>query len=166
MYSAGNPDSTKDWDWFFGVWRVRHRRLRARLAGCTAWDDFEGEAHCWPTLGGLGNVDDNVIHLPSGGYRAMTVRAFDEQTQHWSIWWLDSRHASGIEPPVLGRFDGDVGIFVGQDILEGKPIVVRFKWSAIRSGAPIWEQAFSSDGGNTWETNWIMHFERLAADLR
>ena len=166
MYGERILDRTKDWDWFFGAWRVRHRRLKARLAGSTDWEDFEGETHCWSTLGGLGNVDDNMIRLPSGSYRAMTVRAFDEHAQHWSIWWLDARHASGIEPAVHGRFDGDVGTFLGQDIIDGVPIVVRFMWSRIRSETPIWEQAFSRDGGKTWETNWIMRFERVSGDFR
>jgi hypothetical protein len=28
------------------------------------------------------------------------------------------------------------------------------------AGAGRWEQAFSADGGKTWETNWIMQFTR------
>jgi len=166
MSGANGQDRTKDWDWFYGDWRVRHRRLKARLKGCTEWDEFDGEGRCWPTLGGLGNVDDNVVNLPTGGYRAMTIRAFDVQAQHWSIWWLDERYASRIEPPVHGRFDGDVGTFIGEDVLEGAPILVRFMWTRVRTATPTWEQAFSSDGGKSGETNWVMHFERTPADLR
>jgi hypothetical protein len=166
MHGTGGVDRTKEWDWFSGDWRVRHRRLKSRLKGDADWEEFGGTCRCWVTLGGLGNVDDNVIHLPSGSYRAMTVRAFDEQAQLWSIWWLDARQASGIEPAVHGRFEGDAGTFMGEDILEGVPIVVRFLWSRIRSGAPVWEQAFSNDGGKTWETNWVMKFERASGDLR
>jgi hypothetical protein len=29
--------------------------------------------------------------------------------------------------------------------------------------AARWEQAFSDDGGATWETNWTMDFARVAA---
>jgi hypothetical protein len=29
---------------------------------------------------------------------------------------------------------------------------------------PRWEQAFSEDGGETWETNWVMDFARAGGD--
>jgi len=80
-----------DWDWLVGSWSVRHHRLKARLAGSTEWEDFPGTSVEWLTLGGLGTVDDNVIELPSGTYRAVGFRAFDPKAGHWSIWWLDSR---------------------------------------------------------------------------
>src|SRR5471030_1001205 len=31
-----------DWDWLVGRWTVRHRRLTARLAGSTEWEEFAG----------------------------------------------------------------------------------------------------------------------------
>lgn len=37
---------------------------------------------------------------------------------------------------------------------------VRFEWTRPHSDAPRWEQAFSPDGGRTWETNWVMNFTR------
>jgi hypothetical protein len=61
---------------------------------------------------------------------------------------------------VLGSFDGDTGIFEGEDTFEGRPIRVRFVWSGVDTATPRWEQAFSADGGKTWETNWIMEFTR------
>src|SRR5690349_13456016 len=85
-------DHSHDWDWLVGRWSVRHRRLKARLAGCTEWEEFAGTSVLWHTLGGLGNVDDNVLELPGGTYRAVSVRAFDAETCQWSIWWLDARH--------------------------------------------------------------------------
>jgi hypothetical protein len=35
-------------------------------------------------------------------------------------------------------------------------------WSRITATSAHWEQALSSDGGKTWETNWIMEFQRSA----
>ncbi|HJQ37589.1 MAG TPA: DUF1579 domain-containing protein, partial [Thermoanaerobaculia bacterium] len=49
-----------------------------------------------------------------------------------------------------------VGHFEGDDHHEGTPVRVRFTWTQ----EPRWEQAFSTDGGATWETNWIMRFTR------
>ena len=66
-----------------------------------------------------------------------------------------------LDPPVIGSFSGDVGIFEGEDTFEGRPIHVRFIWSGITPPSPRWEQAFSPDGGKTWETNWVMDFTPL-----
>jgi hypothetical protein len=151
-----------DWDWLVGRWTVRHHRLKARLAGSTEWEDFAGTSALWLTLGGLGTVDDNVLELPSGTYRAVGIRAFDVKTGLWSIWWLDAR-ASTIEPPVRGGFKDGIGTFEGDDTLNGRPIKVRFRWSRIAPSSAHWEQAFSPDGGATWETNWVMDFARAGS---
>lgn len=151
----------RDWDWLIGNWSVRHRRLRDRLAGNTQWDEFPGTCTNWPLMGGQGNVDDNVLDLPSGRYRGVGVRTFDVETRQWSIWWIDSR-THGIEPPVRGGFAEGVGIFIGDDTWRGAPVKVRFHWTEITSTSAHWDQAFSPDGGSTWETNWHMDFARAA----
>ena len=148
-----------DWDWLVGSWNVSHRRLKARLAGSTEWEEFDGTSVLWLTMGGLGTVDDNVLELPGGTYRAVGIRAFDPDAGRWSIWWLDARTPT-IEPPVRGGFEDGIGTFVGDDTLNGRPIRVRFQWSQITPTSAHWEQAFSPDGGETWETNWIMDFTR------
>jgi len=89
----------RDFEWLVGHWSVRHHRLKERLAGCTEWEDFAGTSTEWPTMGGLGTADDNVIELPSGAYRAMGVRAFDPKTEEWLIWWHDGRTPSTLDPP-------------------------------------------------------------------
>ena len=153
-------DGRADFDFFFGRWAVSHRRLRKRLAGDTNWDAFGGTCDTRPILGGLGNFDDNVIDLPGGSYRAATLRTFDPATRQWSIWWIDGRNPLTIDVPMRGTFAGGVGTFMCEDVFEGHPIQVRFLWSRITGDSPRWEQAFSPDGGKTWETNWIMDFAR------
>ena len=70
----------------------------------------------------------------------------------------DSRRSGVLDPLVFGSFSGDTGVFEGTDTFDGRPILVRFTWSGITTRTPRWEQAFSDDGGETWETNWIMDF--------
>jgi hypothetical protein len=149
-----------DFDFFIGHWTVQHRRLKERLAGCDDWETFEGRSHMWPLLDGHGNVDDNLLHLPSGPYRAVSLRSFDATTGQWFIWWLDARHPHRLDPPVVGGFAGGVGEFQCDDELRGQPIRVRFLWTRTDTPTPRWEQAFSADGGQTWETNWVMDFSR------
>jgi hypothetical protein len=162
MFLPSDPGSPDDFDFFIGEWDVRHRRLRARLAGCTEWDTFSGLTITKKILGGFGNIDDNLVCLPGGTYRAATLRSFDCKTAKWSIWWLDSRSPGALDVPVVGAFEGGTGTFTAEDRLDGKPIVVRFTWSVPAADRPKWEQAFSADGGKTWETNWIMEFSRRA----
>ena len=145
-----------DFDFCMGFWRVHHRRLKERLAGSGEWQEFVGASVAWPILGGAGNIDDNVLELPSGTYRAISLRSFNPETEQWSIWWLDGRNPGQLDPPVVGGFEDGIGTFQCDDTFNGKPIVVRFIWSNITPTSTRWEQSFSPDGGRTWEVNWIM----------
>ena len=158
--TRGPADGRDDFDVLHGRWRVAHRRLQRRLEGDTQWDEFAGMSEMKPLLGGLGNVDDNVIELPGGTYRGASLRLFDAETKLWSIWWFDSRNPR-MEPPVVGRFDRGVGSFYADETLRGRPIRVRFIWSEITATTARWEQAFSPDAGASWEINWKMQFTRV-----
>ena len=156
---ASAPD---DFDFVIGDWHVRHRRLAERLAGCTDWVEFDGEMSTRPILGGFGNVEDNLLRFPDGEFRAIALRAFDPETSQWRIWWLDGRFPDRLDVPVLGGFDSGVGTFYANDVLDGRPITVRFLWTRVDADRLRWEQAFSADDGATWETNWTMDFTRHA----
>jgi hypothetical protein len=159
-----SSSSPHDFDFLHGQWRVTHERLAERLCGSDHWQTFDGHCHAWPVLGGAGIVDDNLLHLPAGRYRALTLRTHDPDTGRWSIWWLDGRRPGQLDVPMVGGFDGGVGTFHADDVLDGRPIRVRFRWTHTDTPNPQWEQAFSGDGGGTWEVNWTMRFERTMPD--
>jgi hypothetical protein len=148
-----------DFDFIFGDWDVAHRKLKARHVGSDDWDTFASTSRCEPRLGGVGNVEE--VCCPDRGWSGMALRLFDPEQQLWSIWWADSRDGR-LQPPVSGRFVDGRGVFEGDDENQGRPIRARFIWT-VDDRAPRWEQAFSLDGGATWETNWIMDFSRRAA---
>jgi hypothetical protein len=156
-------DGAHDFDFYFGRWRVHNERLRERLVGSTQWQHFDAIQECRPILGGLGNIDEFVTdEFGPGVFLGMTLRLFDRATQRWSIWWASNRKG-GLDAPVIGEFTDGVGRFEGDDTHNGVPVRARFIWSGIQANRALWEQAFSSDGGKTWETNWRMHMTRLAA---
>lgn len=149
-----------DFDFFTGTWNVRHRKLNGRLVGSTDWQEFTGKSEVRSLMAGLANCDDNVLNDPNGTYRAVTFRRVDPDTGLWNIWWFDGRHGE-VGAPMEGRFQDGVGTFLADDTLAGRPIKVRFIWSHITPTSARWEQAFSPDGGETWEVNWYMRFERV-----
>src|SRR3546814_5525622 len=111
-------------------------------------------------------MDDNILARPAGEYRGFGIRAFDPATRTWSIWWVDGRNPTRIDPPVVGRFDGDEGVFNGRDRFKGRDIDVRFRWHDVHGARPNWDQGFSTDGGKSWEINWRNYFTRTAATPR
>ena len=159
---APNLTGLHDFDFLVGQWQGHHRRLKERLAGSHEWVEFEGTLDMRLLMDGWANVDDNVLKMPDGEYRAVGLRAYDPKTGQWAIWWLDGRNPFGeLDPPVKGRFENGVGTFYADDKLRGKPIRMRYMWSQITPTSARWEQAFSPDGGKTWETNWTMEFRRV-----
>ncbi len=156
--STANSRS-RDFDFIIGKWMVTHRRLKTRLASDSNWDTFAGSCEAYPILGGMGNVDDNVLELPSGTYTGASIRVFDPTQDAWSIWWIDSRTAN-IAPPVRGGFKAGTGTFYGDEELRGRPVKARFIWSDITDHSARWQQAFSNDNGTSWEVNWFMDFAR------
>lgn len=159
---AANLSGLHEFDLRVGRWRAHHRRLKERLAGSHEWLEFDGTCVFQQLMGGWANMDDNVFEMPDGAYRGVTLRAYDPKTGEWAIWWLDGRNPFGdLDPPVKGRFENGVGTFYADDTLRGKPIRVRFIWSHISAASAHWEQAFSADGGKSWETNWITDFKRM-----
>jgi hypothetical protein len=161
-----HPSHPSDFDFLQGEWHVSHRRLRERLCDSDAWEAFDGTCSLRTILGGQGNIDDNLLHLPGGDYRAASLRVFDPQTRQWSIWWLDARRPHALDVPVVGGFEHGTGSFFADDSCHGQPVRVRFRWTDTRTAAPRWEQAFSADGGQRWEVNWTMVFTRAAAPPR
>lgn len=160
MSAAARSVGAGDFDFLFGAWRIVNERLTARLVGSADWERFEAHGACRPILGGIGNIDD---FRPQGdgwqGFEGALLRLCDPATGLWSIYWADNVRCT-LFPPLVGRFVAGEGEFFGDDQHEGRPVRVRFRWTGIGPRTARWEQAFSADGGATWETNWIMRFTR------
>lgn len=168
MQAPLNPaEQRRAFDFLMGRWRVDNRRLVRRLQGCQDWERFAATQHAQRLPGDIGNFDDFLADDWRPGFVGMSLRVYSPTTGLWSIYWLDNQSGGlndqGIlQAPVVGRFEGDIGVFEGDDQLDGKPIRVRYTWSRTGSANPRWEQAMSADGGKTWETNWVMDFTREA----
>lgn len=157
---APPSDGRHDFDFLHGTWRIHNARLRHRLAGAAEWDTFEGRSVERPLLGGQGNLEEYEATLPDGTpVRAVALRLYEPATRRWTIRWANA--ASGtLDAPMTGTFRDGVGAFYSHEDYRGRMVLVRFRWTHDGPDAARWEQAFSADGGATWETNWVMDFAR------
>ena len=138
-----------------GRWRTTVHRLLKPLSGSNEWADYEGTSIVYPMLDGRGNVADLDVSGPKGRIQGMSVRLFNGTTQRWTIQYT-SAAAGELDAPISGGFAGGRhGVFYGNDTYKGKPMVVRFIVDVVDPSHVHFEQAFSIDGGATWEMNWI-----------
>jgi hypothetical protein len=152
--------SKHDFDFLVGSWKIRNRFLNSRLCGSNDWSEFDARYDFQLLLEGLGNLDRYSAVRDGKTIEGITLRLFNPATGEWSLHWADNVRPGALLPPMVGKFNGDVGEFFGDEYLDGNKVSCRFRWFRGGPQSPRWEQAFSADGGKIWETNWIMYFTR------
>ena len=152
-------DGSHDFDFEFGAWRAHISRRLHPLTGSTAWSEYDGTSVVRKVWNGSANLGELDVSGPAGRLQGLSLRLYNPQTRQWNISW--SNAADGLlTPPMVGGFTGGRGEFYNGDTLNGRAIMARFIFSDIDKPAFRIEQAFSADGGQTWETNWIATFTR------
>jgi hypothetical protein len=153
------PAGARDFDFLFGTWEIKNRRLLEPLTGSDEWEEFPATSVIRPVFGGAGDFDE--VTFPTKGFEGLTLRLFDPEREEWSLHWA-SDTTGRLFPPLVGRFTDGRGEFYGDDTHKGQPVRIRFIWTVVDPERPTWEQAFSVDQGQSWETNWTMEFSRSA----
>lgn len=150
-----------DFDFEFGTWQTHIKRLVSPLTGDTTWVAYEGTSIVRPVWEGLANLGELNVAGPAGQIRGMSLRLFNPQANEWHIRWANSRDGM-LGPPMVGGFKNGRGVFYNQEFFNDRAIYVRFIFSDITPEAFQLEQAFSEDGGQTWEANWIATFAKVS----
>lgn len=156
IISASPSSSKHDFDFFFGKWNLKNRKLKERLVNSDEWIEFTSTQECYPILKNTGNIDDFLMD----DFEGMTLRLFNPQTKLWSIYWADS-NTGVLDKPVAGSFTDGVGHFYSKGKHGELDVLWRFKWDASDPEHPVWSQAISTDNGKSWEWNWYMYFSRF-----
>lgn len=161
--AAVQHDGRHDFDFEIGHWKARVRTLAHRLAHANDWDELSGTVvtRALPMLEGWNEsemrVDSPTTHKH---IEILAVRLYNPNTRQWAIY--GSSIKTGVfDPPMIGQFHDGRGELYSQDTWEGRAIYVRFIWQSIDRDRTHFEQAFSDDGGKTWETNWIYDGQRM-----
>ena len=147
-----------DFDFHLGSWTSVQRRLKKRWTSNPEWDEFPGRTTYVRYLDGTISLDQT--DFPTKGFSGLTVRVFDPVRRQWFIYWVNSRKPE-MGTPMIGGFQGKHGLFYGDDKDGDLPIKVRFIRTKLPPERERWEQAFSRDEGQSWETNWTADFTRV-----
>lgn len=130
------------------------QRLQRPLTGSTKWTELDGTVVVRKVWDDRANLAEIVTDGPSGHLEFLSLRLYNPQAHQWSLNFASSSSASfGV--PMIGEFKNGRGEFYDQEAFNGRTILVRFTFASDSPNSTRDEQAFSDDGGKTWEVNWI-----------
>jgi hypothetical protein len=160
LQNAGAPmpaeqrDGSHDFDFEIGTWKTHIHRLVHPLSGSAAWSDYDGISVVRKIWNGRANMVELEVDGPAGHIEGLSLRLYNPESRQWSLNFANSR-GGVLGVPTVGEFRNGRGEFYDQEPFNGRMILVRNIWSDITPTSARFEQAFSDDGGKTWEVNWI-----------
>lgn len=153
-------DGQRDFDPEIGTWKTHVKRLIHPLSGSTTWADYDGTTVVRNVWGGKGNLAELEADGPAGHLELLSLRLYNPEAHQWSLNGASSKGGTfGV--PTIGEFRHGRGEFIDQETFDGRAILVRFYISEVTPDLFRFEQAFSDDGGKTWEANWIATDTRI-----
>ncbi|HEY1890702.1 MAG TPA: hypothetical protein VGG63_09860 [Steroidobacteraceae bacterium] len=150
-------DGQHDFDFLFGRWKVH---LKRKAPGTDHWTESDGYGVYRKVWGGRANLNEFFSVSPSDHVEGLTLRTYNPATHLWSLYWASSRDGI-LSSAQVGRFDHGRGEFYSQDNSDGTGTLVRYVWSNSTPTSAHFEQAFSQDGGRSWQVNWISDMTRI-----
>jgi hypothetical protein len=152
--NASSDVGQHDFDFEFGTWKTHLKVLLHPLTGSTTWIEFTGTSVVHRIWNGRANMVELEVDGPSAHVEALNLRLYNPQSHQWSLNFANSKTGT-IGVPTIGEFQNDRGVFYDMEPINGKNVLVRNVWSEMTAKSCHFEQAFSADGGKTWEVNWI-----------
>jgi hypothetical protein len=158
-------DGQHDFDFELGTWKTHITRLLHPLTGSTTWVEYDGTSVVRKVWDGRANLLELEVAGPSGHIEALSLRLYNPDARQWSLNFSNGSTGT-LGVPTVGEFSHGRGEFYDQETLGGRAVLVRFVISDITADSCHFEQAFSPDGGKSWEVNWIATDTRIttAAD--
>jgi len=156
-------DGQHDFDFEIGTWKTHLKRRLKPLTGSSTWVEMDGTTVCRKVWNGRANILELEADGPGGQhFQGLSLRLYNPQSHQWSLNFSNAGDGT-LATPTVGQFKDGRGEFYDQETYNGRAILVRFVISEITANSCRFEQAFSDDGGKTWEVNWIATDTRVSA---
>jgi hypothetical protein len=152
-------DGQHDFDFSIGTWRTHISRRVHPLSGSNVWADYVGTSVVRKLWDGRGSLGETEADGSAGHLEAMSLRLYNPEARQWSLRYASAGGTTStptaLTVPTVGEFKNGRGEFFDTELFNGKSVLVRNVWSDISASSIRFEQAFSEDGGRTWEVNWV-----------
>jgi hypothetical protein len=155
-------ERSHDFDFDFGTWRTHSSRLMHPLTGSTDWVDMDGVTVVTKVWGGRANLAEFKADGPAGHLELLALRTYNATARQWNLNFATPK-VGMLGVPGVGEFKNGRGDFYDQEPINGKAVLVRFSIWGITPDTAQSEQAFSDDGGKSWEVNWINRYTRIGS---
>ena len=152
--TSARRDGQHDFDFAFGEWKTHVSRRQRPLTGSTTWVEYDGTSVVRKIWDGRAHLVELDVEGPAGRIQGLSLRLYNPESRQWSLNFSNSAGGT-LTPPTIGEFGNGRGEFYNQETYDGRAILVRFVISEITAKSTRFEQAFSDDGGKSWEVNWI-----------
>lgn len=152
--TADLRDGQHDFDFEIGSWKTHLKRLLHPLTGSNEWVEYEGTTTVRTIWNGRANLAELEVSGAAGHFQGLSLRLYNPESRQWTLNFSNARSGT-LALPTVGEFKNGRGEFYNQETLDGRAILVRFVISDITANSCRFEQAFSDDGGKTWEVNWV-----------
>jgi hypothetical protein len=157
-------DGQHDFDFNFGTWKTHVSRLVHPLTGSNQWVEYDGTSVVTKVWNGRASLFELDVSGPAGHIEGVGLRLYNPETHQWSLNWANSSDGV-IKKPMIGEFKDGRGEFFDQEQFDDRMILARNGFSDITPNSSRFDQAFSDNGGKTWETNWVMTFTRQEPEI-
>jgi hypothetical protein len=159
---AGVHDGSHDFDFDFGTWETHSSRLLHPLTGSQDWVEMEGVTVVTKIWDGRANLAEYRATGPAGIVELLALRVYNPKSHQWSIDFATPNVGTLGAVPGIGEFRNGRADFYDQEAIDGRAVLVRFSIWGVTPQEARSEQAFSADGGKTWEVNWITRYTRVS----
>ncbi len=156
-------EGQRDFDFEIGSWKTHLKRRIRPLTGSNTWVEYNGMTIVRKVWNGNANLVELDVSGPVGRIEGLSLRLYNPDSRQWSLNFSNSATGT-LSPPSIGEFKNGRGEFYGQESLSGRAIFVRFVIECTDVNTCRFEQAFSDDGGKSWEVNWIAIDSRIATN--
>ena len=147
--SSCEATEARQLDFWVGEWDLTWEKGPLFEAG-------EGTNVVRPVLGGCVMLETS--RYPESAYVGSSVSTSNAHTSRWHQTWVD--HDGGYLDFTVGPRDDGSFVLSRQFEHENETIIQRMIFHNVADDRLDWNWQRSSDGGETWETLWAIHYER------